>query len=395
MMQQPGTQPMLLDRTYRPRRRRRWWGDYWPLYLLAVASIILYEQRPAWLSPSNPTPTPLPTRAAIAFIADAGLALAAGDYDVALTAYAQASRLEPENAGILAIQSEIQLYFGDTEKALSLGQRAVEAEPRNPQALTALARAYNWDNDNVKALQYAFEALEYEPESPTATAVLAEIYTDEGNLELAENYLQQALARDPADPLVLRNQAYLYERRREYDNAIAALQAALQVAPHRFDLYIEMARIYRVGLADYTKANEALAQAVRVYESPMTLDAQGEGLNLTGDYLQAVVVLRKALELDPDYGPALVHLGQALYARRNYEDASEALERGLRIIGERARIEQLYTAGLAYVNKEPRECDKAIPWLLKALEIDGNASPARQGLVTCGQQPPDPVDEPG
>lgn len=386
---------MHLDRTYRPRRRRRWWGDYWPLYLLAVAGIILYEQQPAWLSPSNPTSTPLPTRAAIAFIADAGMALAAGDYDVALAAYAQASHLEPENADLLAIQSEIQLYFGDVEKALMLGQRAVEAAPQNPQALTALARAYNWDNDNVSALKYAFDALQYEPESPSATAVLAEIYTDEGNLDLAENYLQQALERDATNVLVLRNQAYLYERRRDYENAIAAMQAAIKVAPQRFDLYIELARMHRVGLADYASANLALAQAVRVYESPMTLDAQGEGLNNTGDYLQAVVVLRKALELDPNYGPALVHLGQALYARRNYEDASEVLEQGLRIIGDRARIEQLYTAGLAHINKEPRECDRAIPWLLKALEIDIDAGPARQGLLTCGQQPPEPVDEQG
>jgi hypothetical protein len=31
--------------------------------------------------------------------------------------------------------------------------------------------------------------------------------------------------------------------------------------------------------------------------------------------------------------------------------------------------------------------------LLKALEIDINAGPARQGLATCGQQPPAPVEE--
>jgi hypothetical protein len=31
--------------------------------------------------------------------------------------------------------------------------------------------------------------------------------------------------------------------------------------------------------------------------------------------------------------------------------------------------------------------------LLKALEIDIDAGPARQGLLTCGQQPLEPVDE--
>jgi hypothetical protein len=96
--------------------------------------------------------------------------------------------------------------------------------------------------------------------------------------------------------------------------------------------------------------------------------------------------------MDPTYGPALVHLGMALYARRNYEDAAPNLENGLKLIGDKARIEQLYTAGLAFINKEPRECDKAIPWLLKALEIDAEATPALQGLSACDQAPPESSD---
>jgi tetratricopeptide (TPR) repeat protein len=164
------------------------------------------------------------------------------------------------------------------------------------------------------------------------------------------------------------------------------LQAALAVAPRRFDLYLELGRQYRVGLADYAKANEAYTQAVRVYEAPVTLGAQGEGLYNSGDHLQAVRVLRKAVELNPDYGPAHVYLGMALYARRNYEDAAVELETGLTLMGDKARIEQLYTAGLAFINKEPSECDKAIIWLDKALQIDNTATPALQGLTACGQR---------
>jgi tetratricopeptide (TPR) repeat protein len=379
---------MYLDRTYRPRRRRTWWGQFWPLYLLAVIGVILYEQRPSWLSPQIATPTAIPTRAAIAFMADANLARAAGDYDVAITAFAQAARLEPANVEALVALSEIQLMFGESEAALAFARRAFEAAPKNPQVLVTLARALNWVGDNEAAFNAVFDALELTPDDPTALAVLGEIYTDEGNWDQAETYLAQALEKEPHNVTALRNRAYFLELRGDYEQAIAILQQAIAAAPKRFDLYIELGRMYRVGLLDYEQANAAYTQAVAVYEAPLTLDAQGDGLYNTGDHLQAVRVLRKAVEMNPNYGPALVHLGMALYARRNYEDAAVNLDKGLTLMGKRARIEQLYTGGLAFVNKEPRECQKAIPWLLKALEIDAEATPAIQGLRACEIQAP-------
>jgi tetratricopeptide (TPR) repeat protein len=166
---------------------------------------------------------------------------------------------------------------------------------------------------------------------------------------------------------------------------VDAYQRALDIAPNRFDLYIEKARQYRVGLLDYEKANEAYQKAVEVYRTAMTLDALGDGLYNAGDHLQAVRVLREAIELNPTYAPAQVHLGMALYARRNYEDAVIALEAGLPALGESARIEQVYTAGLAHIYKDPPECDKAEPWLRMALERDPESGPALDGLRVCGQ----------
>lgn len=377
---------MYLDRTYRTRRRRRGLDRYWPLFLLAIVAIVLYEQQPTWLVPKPPVPTPVSTRAAIAFIADAQNALELGNYDVALAAFQQVNRIEPNNLDALVTQAEIYLIFGDTAQANAFAQRAVDLANEYVPALIILARTFNWLERNEEALNTALDALEIEPENASILAVLGEIYTDEGNWAVAEDYLQKALALDPNNVLVLRNRSYLLERRGSYPEAIAALQAAITVAPRRFDLYLELGRQYRVGLADYVKANEAYVQAVRVYEAPVTLGAQGEGLYNSGDHLQAVRVLRKAVEMDPNYGPAHVSLGMALYARRNYEDAAVELEIGLNLVGDKARIEQLYTAGLAFINKEPSECEKAIVWLDKALQIDNNATPALQGLTTCGQR---------
>ena len=376
---------MYLDRTYRPRRRTRGPARFWPLYLVAFIGIILYQEQPTWLVPQSPLPTPTPTRSAIFYQASAESALRAGNYDAAFRAYGEMSRLEPNNPNSFVALADLHLMFQDVEKSLEAAQRAVSVAPDDPDALTARARALNWNEQNDDAAIDAFDALEIDPEHVRTLAVLGEIYADIGNPDMAEQYINQALALDPQDVLALRNRAYFLEQRGVYSDSVKAYEAAITAAPQRFDLYIEYGRLLRVGLGDFTKSVDVYRQAVNVYEAPITLDALGDGLYNKGDHLQAVRELRKAVEMDPNYGPAQVHLGMALYARRNYEDAATALEKGLNLIGDRARVEQLYTAGLAYIYKEPRECDKAIPWLQKALVKDANSSPALDGLARCSQ----------
>lgn len=376
---------MYLDRTYRPRRRTRGPARFWPLYLAAFIGIILYQEQPTWLVPQSPLPTPTPTRSAIFYQASAESALRAGDYDAAFRAYGEMGRLEPSNPDSFIALSELHLMFQDIDQSLQAAQRAVSVAPDNPDALTARARALNWHEQNDDAAIDAFDALEIDPDHVRTLAVLGEIYTDVGNPELAEQYINQAIALDPKDVLALRNRAYFLEQRGVYSDSVSAYEAAIAVAPQRFDLYIEYGRLLRVGIGDFEKAVAVYRQAVDVYEAPITLDALGDGLYNKGDHLQAVRELRKAVEMDPDYGPAQVHLGMALYARRNYEDAATALDKGLTLIGDRARVEQLYTAGLAYIYKEPRDCDKAMPWLQKALVMDASSPPALDGLTRCSQ----------
>lgn len=376
---------MYLDRTYRPRRKGRGFWRFWPLYLLAVIGIILYEQQPAWLAPSNPEPTAIPTRSAVSFLADADIAYRSGNLDAAIAAYKHVMQLEPDNAKAPAALSRLYLILNDYDTSYDLARRAVELAPQDVEALNALARIEDWIGLYESALNHALDALEVSPNNPDSLAILGEIYTDVGNWNVAQNYLEQALEIDPQNVLALRNRAFLYEMRGNYEAAVEYYLKAIDAAPYRFDLYIGLGRQYRIGLRDFDSALDAYRRAVEVYQAPVTLDALGDGLYNSGDHLQAVRVLRQAVELDPNYGPAHLHLGMALYARRNYEDAAASLERGMELIGERARIEQVYTLGLAHIYKDPSECDKAEPWLRRALEMHSQAGPALEGLRICGR----------
>jgi tetratricopeptide (TPR) repeat protein len=376
---------MYLDRSYRPRRRPRGFiGRFWPLILLAALAIILYEQQPTWLMPVDTEPTATPTRAAIAFITDAEIAYRTGDMGEALAAYEQAALLEPHNPKPYAAISSIYLILQEYDRSLAWAEQAVALDNRDVDALNALARIKDWIGEYEEAVNYAFDALEVDPDNPTTLAILGEVYTDVGNWAQAENYLERALTIDPLNVTALRNRAFLYEMRGDYEGAVEYYEKAIAAAPYRFDLYVGLGRQYRLGFQDFERANEAYRQAVEVYAAPLTLAALGDGLYNAGDHLQAVRVLRQAVEQNEEYGPAQVYLGMTLYARRNFEDAAIHLERGIELLGERARIEHFYTLGLAHVYKEPTECDKAVYWLEKAREIAPNFSPILQGLASCG-----------
>jgi len=379
---------MYLDRDYRPRRRRRSGiGRFWPLFVLAAVAVILYETQPGWLVERPSAPTPTPTRSATSFLADAEAALLRGDYAAALTAYERVAALDPQNPEPLVVKSRLYMINSNVAAAHTTASDAVALAPNDPDALAALARSEDWLGDYETALEHALDAYELQPDNVETLAIISEIYADVGNFTQAQTYIDQALALDPQHALALRNSAYLLEKLGKYQDAIAVLDQALKQAPQRADLHLEKARIYRVGMGDFQNAMLAYRAAVDANKTAVTLDALGEGLYNVGDHLAAIRTLNNALELDPNYGPALVHLGMALYSRRNYEDAAAAFDKGLPLIGDAAREEHYYTAGLAHVYKEPRECELGQPWLQKALEKNPNSAPALTGVKLCSDVP--------
>lgn len=373
---------MYLDRTYTPRRRRSWKSLWWAG---VFAAFVIYTllQRPAWLVEQPLQPTPTPTRSAVSWLAEAELHRRSGDFPAAMAAYDRVSLLEPDRADALVAQAELMLMERRRLLARDYAQQAVNREPENVAALNAYARSLTWLRQYESAVNYALDALDLAPDNADTLAILGEIYASVGNWIRAQAYLDEALRVDPQNVLALRNQAVLFERQGDYRSAIRLLNQAIEAKPDRYDFYIERGRQHQ-ALGEWDLAIESYKEAVGVMETAITLDTLGWGLYLSGDSLQAQRELRKAVAMDPDYGPALAHLGMAYYARRNYEEAAPTLERAMTLLEEdQIRLEYYYFLGLAHIYKVPRECDKAVPWLQKALEIHAESLPALEGMRIC------------
>ncbi len=373
---------MDLDWTYRPRRRRRRGCFLWSGLVLLLA-VYLYIQRPDWLVRQQPPPATTPTPSALYWQTKAEAHIAAGNFSEAEAALERMAELELENAYPLVALAELHLMARKVEQAYALTQKAVRLEEKNVAALAMHARVLDWRGNYDSASDYAFQALELEPDNPEVLAVLGEIYSDVGNYGVALDYLEEALAIDPSNVMARRNLGYLYEIQRDFERSIVEYGRAVELAPKRPDLFIELGRQFE-HQEEWELAIESYEKAVNAGETAFALDALGWALWQSGDHLQALRILRRAAELEPENGLVLAHLGMAYYRRLNYESASETLERAMELLDEdEINAQFTLTLGLSHVYKKPQECDRAVPWLHKTLEFAPGLSSALHGLRRC------------
>ncbi len=373
---------MDLDWTYRPRRRRRKGCFAWSGLVLLLA-VYLYIQRPDWLVRQPPPALTTPTPSALYWQTKAEAHIAAGNFGEAAAALQRMAELEPENPEPLVALAELHLMARQVEQAYALTKEAVRLDDESVAALATHARVLDWRGNYDSASDFAFQALELDPDNPDVLAVLGEIYSDVGNYALALEYLEEALNIDPRNVMARRNLGYLYEIQREHEQAIAEYNRAIELAPNRPDLYIEVGRQYE-RLEEWGLSIESYEKAVDAGETAFALDALGWALWQSGDHLQALRILRRASELEPENGLVLAHLGMAYYRRLNYESAAETMEQALEYLDEED-INAQFTLilGLSHVLKKPKECNLAVPWLHKTLEFAPGLSSALYGLRQC------------
>ncbi len=241
------------------------------------------------------------------------------------------------------------------------------------------------------------DALRINPDYAEAHAYLAEIYADLGSWYDALDEAELAVSLNERSVDAHRTLAYVYEVMGDYESAVAEYEASIALHPRLNYLYNAAGRNYlALSPPDYDRAIANFEKAVEI--SPN--DAEGYDLLgwtygfYKGELDRAIIELERAIELDPNYASAYGHLGWLYYAKRNYEDAIVNFERAVQLGATSA--EYYYELGLAYIyaatnglapgySEEDlaRGCEKGLPWLDKALDIDPYCQPCWDGVELC------------
>lgn len=351
---------------YRPRRTNVYRVFLWLLLILGGIWFWRQLESGAIRPPFQPTPTP--TRTVQSYIREGEAYFSAGYLEAAITAYQDATRLDPGNTQIWAELSRIQAYASNSlttdqeryerlKQALDSANKAVSLAPDDSTAQAMRAFVLDWNATAaltpadertsllLQAEQAATRALQLDNQNALAMAFYAEILVDQQKWSQAEQVILQALERRPDLMDVHRVYAYVLESTMRYEQAIEEYKKAIEIAPNLTFLYISLGANYRrlalsasqerIQKTLYEQAIEAFARAADInrqlgIKDPVPYIAIAKSYSQQGDFFAAALNIRKALDFDPTNPDLYGQLGIIYQRARNYESAIPALQCALR-----------------------------------------------------------------
>jgi adenylate cyclase len=199
---------------------------------------------------------------------------------------------------------QVSLTEGDWASILAKGTESLDAYLKILEG-RELLHALNRD-DNALARKKCEEAIALDPKSAVAYAYLGYTYTmdfafgieREESIKNAFTHTQKALSLDDSQPAVYLTMEFMYGFMRRHEEAIAAGEKAVRLAPGSAGAEFSL----------------------------------GRALNFASRDKEALFHLEKAVRMNPiPPGPWHMHIGSAHLNLRNYEEAVTALKKALAI----------------------------------------------------------------
>ena len=203
-------------------------------------------------------------------------------YQAAIRHFSRALATRPDMAQIQVNLGKALSGAGENEPAATCFVRALQLKPDYVDAHFSLGMVLNAMARHQQAADHFFQVLKLQPNFAEAEIQLGYALRELGRPDEAIDCFHRALALDPGKEEAHVHLATIHHQRKDYLQAIAALENVLKIAPHRPD-----ARALKLFLAAVICDWDMLARE----EDALP------GLGLSGKALQPFMML--ALEDDP------------------------------------------------------------------------------------------------
>ena len=236
------------------------------------------------------------------------------------------------NPEFRASLGEALLRAGDAAAAVTELRAVIDGLPPDHDARVWLAEALRVSGRPADALDIVDPIVASYPDKAAARVTRADIYCDLGpGRDAALADLDHAIAIDPGSMTAQRARAQLLARLGRYTEAIAAINAALALAPDDGQALLTRG-MSRYALHDLDQAAEDFTQAAELAENAgdgqlgaTALAWRGETLRMQHRYDEALGILDQAAAAAPPSAFALGTRGQVLAALGRHAEAIEAL----------------------------------------------------------------------
>ena len=236
-----------------------------------------------------------------------------------------------KNVKILKVLTSMQLSMKEYSEAEDRIKQAINERGDDVELYMFLSDVYNAAGrfgDSEKVLS---EIVRLKPELPKAYLILSQLYINAGRNDKAKMILKEGQSKSSDDLKLSIALAGLYESDKEFEMAINEYERILKTKPDNVIVSNNLATLlveYHTDEASLKQAKE-LANKLKNIDQVMILDTAGWVYYKTGDYADAVKILKYVVEKIPDVAIFNYHLGMALYKSGDEAGAKTYLTKSL------------------------------------------------------------------
>ena len=253
------------------------------------------------------------------------------NYPASIKEFETALQKNPEASEPLSALVKTYLILKQPQKALAQLQKIVAQSPKNSLAHNLLGEIYAGQNDLHNAEQEFLKARVLNPNSVLAYRDLAALKLLQKDSDAAIRIYREGLKATGDDASLVFALAVLYERKGEYDPAIALYDELIERDPTSQAAMNNLAMVlasYKSDPQSLERAKE-LAARLKGTNNPAYLDTVGWVQYKRSEYDVAVATLGEALRAAPDEPMLRYHLGMALYKKGDAAQAKENLKKAV------------------------------------------------------------------
>ncbi|MFN3412071.1 MAG: tetratricopeptide repeat protein [Exilispira sp.] len=273
-----------------------------------------------------------------------------------------------------------QLYYKSKlyDKAKETFQKALSINPKKVSAIEGLLLSLIALEDYENAKKNAENLLERDPNNLLANQFLGKYYFNKENWDKSIEYLSKAIDKDKSNKEINIMLAKSYYMKKMYNQVISVIQNSIKNQP----IYVEEGMWGALAydkLGDKTSAEKFFNLAIsstNLYDNSYlykTYFNYGLFLKNQMEYVKAINMFIKVIELEPKYLPAYVELGFSYFSIKDYDNSITYYEKAISL-GEKS-FSTFYNLGFAYYKaKTKKDLNKSLTYFNSALNENKNIS---------------------
>ncbi len=165
-----------------------------------------------------------------------------------------------------------------------------------------------------ESLPYFTKSISRKPDYIMAHINRINAYIGMNDFKTALAYTDSALMQAPKDFNLLTTRGFLLKTQNRYPEAIQSIREALKVKKENLKGYLQLAECY-YDVKDYDNWLQTLNEGLRYFpDEALLLNNKGYALYLRGSYQDAIILLKQALSLYPDFNTASANLANCYKA---------------------------------------------------------------------------------